>query len=63
MLTDLLAARLMGMEPARVPTIAQALKRPLLASSREAAMVLSVSGTPAGGAFIPPSTWPRLLRK
>lgn len=62
-LTDLAAARLMGMEPARVPTLSQALKRPLLASSREAALVLSVSGTPGGGAFIPPSTWPRLLRK
>lgn len=62
-LTDLVATRLMGMEPGRVPMISQALKRPLLASSREAALVLSVAGTPAGGAFIPPSTWPHLLRR
>jgi hypothetical protein len=44
-----------------VPTIAQALKRPLLATSAEARLDLRLDGPAPSGSFKPPSTWPDLL--
>lgn len=62
-LADLVATRLMGFDPSRVKTITEGLRRPILPSSKEGALVVSVSGVPPSGAFVPPSTWPSLVRK
>lgn len=59
-LVDLTATRLMGFDPWRVPTVAQALRDPLLATSREALLELRLDGQPPSGSFKPPSTWPEL---
>ena len=62
-LADLVATKLMGFDPSRVKTITEGLRRPILPSSKEGALVVSVSGVPPSGAFVPPSTWPSLVRK
>ena len=59
-LADLVATRLMGFDPRRVPTIWNALSRPLLPSSREDLLELRMDFPPPGEAFKAPSTWPDL---
>lgn len=62
-LADLVTTRLMGFDPSRVKTITEGLRRPILPSSKETALVVSMNGVPPSGAFKPPSTWPSLLRQ
>ncbi len=60
-LVDLVATRYMGFSELHVPTIAQALQRPLLPTSNADRLQLRIDGPEPKGAFVPPSTWPSLL--
>ena len=62
-LLDLCCTRLMGFAPERVPTVWQALQRPLLATSRVELLREVLDGPLPPAAFLPPSTWPSLREK
>jgi uncharacterized protein (DUF362 family) len=62
-LLDLCCTRLMGFAPERVPTVWQALQRPLLATSRAELLREVIDGPLPPAAFLPPSTWPSLRAK
>ncbi len=62
-LADLCATRLMGFDPQQVPTVREALRRPLLATSDEARLDQRVDGPLPTEAYAPPSTWPYLVAK
>lgn len=59
-LVDYVATEAMGYDPARIPTVQQALLRPLLPSSNRQALELRWNGPRQALRFVPPSTWPSL---
>jgi hypothetical protein len=64
-LVDVVAARAMGYAEGSVPMIARALAaagRPLLPTSDVDALRLVVDGPAPTGTFVPPKTWPSLVR-
>ncbi len=62
-LVDLCCTRLMGFAPERVPTVWQALRRPLLATSVAENLQEVVDGPLPSSSFVPPSTWENLTRE
>jgi hypothetical protein len=60
-LLDLCCTRLMGFSPHSVPTVGQALARPLLPTSHADRLQQIVDGPLPTSAFVPPSTWPSLI--
>jgi uncharacterized protein (DUF362 family) len=61
-LVDHVAAQAMGYDPARIPTLHQALRRPLLPTSDRVRLELRWDGPRQDLRFAPPSTWPSLRR-
>jgi hypothetical protein len=53
----------MGFDPQQVPTVREALRHPLLATSDEARLEQRVDGPLPTEAYTPPSTWPYLVVK
>ncbi|MBW2455243.1 MAG: DUF362 domain-containing protein [Deltaproteobacteria bacterium] len=60
-LVDWVATQAMGLDPARIPTIARALAARLLPSTDLEALSRSQDGPPWARPFLPPRSWPRLL--
>lgn len=59
-LVDHVATELMGFDPQRVPTVREALRRPLLPTSDLARLETRLDGPRPESPFVPPSTWPSL---
>ncbi|MBL9004937.1 MAG: DUF362 domain-containing protein [Myxococcales bacterium] len=59
-LVDHVATQIMGFDPQRVPTVREALRRPLLPTSDLAGLDTRQDGPLPDSPFVPPSTWPSL---
>lgn len=61
-LVDWVATEEMGLDPRRIPTCARALELGLLPTTRLEGLERVADGLPPARAFVPPRSWPSLLR-